>query len=93
MEFIQTDDKKKGIVQAMDGSTVAGAMTYTWAGSYKIIIDHTEVSEAYAGQGVGKKILEHIISWVRKEEVKIIPLCPFSKAQFDKNDAFKDVLS
>lgn len=92
MEFLRTDDGKRGIVQAIDGAIEAGAMTYTWAGEDKIIIDHTEVSEIYGGQGIGKKILEHIIDWARQEKVKIIPLCPFAKAQFDKNDSFKDVL-
>ncbi len=93
MEFVKTDDGKKGTVQAMDGSKEAGAMTFTWAGEDKLIIDHTHVDEAYAGQGVGKKILEFILDWVRKENVKIIPLCPFAKAQFDKNPDFRDVLA
>lgn len=93
MEFVKTDDGKRGMVQAMDGSTEAGAMTYTWAGSDKIIIDHTHVDEAYGGQGLGKHILENILDWVRTENVKVIPLCPFAKAQFDKNESFRDVLA
>jgi len=93
MEFVKTDDGKKGMVQAIDGGKVAGEMTYTWAGNDKIIIDHTHVDEAYGGQGVGKKILINIIDWLRSEGVKAIPLCPFAKAQFDKNEEFRDVLS
>ena len=93
MKFVKTDDGKRGMVQAMDGLTEAGAMTFTWAGTDKIIIDHTHVDEAYGGQGVGKKILENILDWVRSENVKIIPLCPFAKAQFDKNENFRDVLA
>lgn len=44
-------------------------------------------------KGVGKQVMENILDWVRKENVKIIPLCPFAKAQFDKNEEFRDVLS
>ncbi|GGF07732.1 hypothetical protein SAMN05443634_10164 [Chishuiella changwenlii] len=93
MEFVKTDDGKKGMVQAIDEGKVAGEMTYTWAGNDKIIIDHTHVDEAYGGQGIGKKILINIIDWLRSESVKAIPLCPFAKAQFDKNEEFRDVLS
>jgi uncharacterized protein len=92
MEFIKNDDGKRGVVFAIENNAELGAMTYTWAGTDKIIIDHTEVNSEYNGQGVGKKILEQIIDWARKEQIKIIPLCPFAKAQFEKNSEFRDVL-
>lgn len=92
MEYIKTDDGKRGSVQLMDNNKEAGAMNYTWAGADKIIIDHTHVDESYKGQGVGKKILENIIDWVKKENIKIIPLCPFAKAQFEKNKDYREVL-
>lgn len=93
MEFIKTDNGKKGAFSAIDGDKKPGEMTYTWAGDNKIIIDHTEVDEAYGGQGIGKKILVNILDWVRKDNIKVIPLCPFAKAQFEKNEDFRDVLA
>ncbi|MBS7332114.1 MAG: N-acetyltransferase [Weeksellaceae bacterium] len=57
-----------------------------------MIIDHTHVDEAYGGQEIGKQVLENIIDWVRKDNIKVMPLCPFAKAQFDKNADFRDVL-
>lgn len=92
MEFVKTDDGKRGSVQLIDGTTEAGAMNYTWAGSDKIIIDHTHVNENYKGPGIGKQILENIIAWLRADNIKVMPLCPFAKAQFDKNADFRDVL-
>ncbi|WP_413532847.1 GNAT family N-acetyltransferase [Empedobacter brevis] len=93
MEIKQIDDKKNGAFIVLDGDKKAGEMTYVWASNDKIIIDHTEVDEAYGGQGVGKKALLSLVDWVRKENIKVIPLCPFAKAQFDKNTEIKDVLS
>ncbi|WP_313373507.1 GNAT family N-acetyltransferase [Chishuiella sp.] len=93
MEFIKTDDGKKGAFSAIDEGKKAGEMTYTWASDNKIIIDHTEVDEAYGGQGIGKKILINILDWVRKDNIKVFPLCPFVKAQFEKNEDFRDVLA
>ena len=93
MEIKQIDDIKNGAFQLLDNDTKAGEMTYVWAGENKIIIDHTEVNEAYTGQGIGKKVLAEIVDWARKEAIKIIPLCPFAKAQFEKNTEIRDVLS
>lgn len=93
MEIKQIDDKKNGAFVVLDGDKKAGEMAYVWAGDNKIIIDHTEVDEAYGGQGIGKKAFLALVDWVRKENIKVIPLCPFSKAQFEKNPDTRDVLS
>jgi predicted GNAT family acetyltransferase len=44
------------------------------------------------GQGVGKKLLLSIVEKARKEDFKILPLCPFAKSLFNKLDDIKDVL-
>ncbi|MGV0946934.1 GNAT family N-acetyltransferase [Empedobacter falsenii] len=90
MEIKQIDDKKNGAFVVLDGDKKAGEMAYVWAGNDKIIIDHTEVDEAYGGQGVGKNALLALVDWVRKDNIKVIPLCPFAKAQFDKNPEIRD---
>ena len=64
MEIKQIDDKKNGAFVILDGDKKAGEMAYVWAGNDKIIIDHTEVDEAYGGQGVGKKALLALVDWV-----------------------------
>ena len=93
MEVKQIDDKKNGAFIVLDGDKKAGEMAYVWAGADKIIIDHTEVDEAYGGQGVGKNLLIQLVDWARKDNVKVIPLCPFAKAQFEKDPEIRDVLS
>ena len=93
MEIKQIDDKKNGAFVVLDGDKKAGEMTYVLAGDDKIIIDHTEVDETYGGQGLGKKALLALVEWTRNNNIKVIPLCPFAKAQFDKNPEIKDVLS
>jgi predicted GNAT family acetyltransferase len=67
-------------------------MTYTWAGGERFIIDHTEVEEAYNGKGVGKEMLLAAVDFARKNNKKIIPLCPFAKASFQKSEELQDVL-
>lgn len=74
-----------------DGIIIA-EMTYVWAGETRIIIDHTEVDESLKGQGVGKKLVTEAVKFAREKGTKIMPLCPFAQAVFEKEKDFKDVL-
>ncbi|MFD1605788.1 GNAT family N-acetyltransferase [Flavobacterium artemisiae] len=93
MEIQQINDTKKGYFEAVEDGKEAGKMTYTWAGDSQFIIDHTEVSPDFNGKGVGKKMLMAAVDFARKNNVKIIPLCPFAKSVFDKVEEIRDVLS
>ena len=68
-------------------------MTYSKAGDSLIIIDHTEVSEKLKGQGAGKQLVQAAVSYAREHNIKILPLCPFAKAIFDKTPDYSDVLN
>lgn len=67
-------------------------MTFVPTGNNFIIIDHTSVSEELKGQGVGMLLLAEVVSWAKKENKKIIPLCPFAKAQMEKTEEYRDML-
>lgn len=92
MEIIQENDDKRGTFKAIENEKEAGVMTYTWAGSTKFIIDHTEVNPDFKGQGVGQKMLMKAVEYARAKNLKIMPLCPFAKSVFDKNLEIGDVL-
>lgn len=68
-------------------------MTYTMAGPQRMIIDHTEVSDALRGKSAGKQLVAAAVEHARAHQLKIIPLCPFAKSVFDKTPAFQDVLN
>jgi len=68
-------------------------MTYSRAGSTRIIIDHTGVPRELGGMGAGKALVLRAVEDARKDGIKIIPLCPFAKAQIEKNKDWQDVLA
>ena len=74
----------------VDGEQQA-LMTYSIAGPSKIIIDHTEVDPSLQGQGVGGQLVEAAVKHARETHIKILPLCPFAKAMFDKTSEYQDV--
>ena len=67
-------------------------MTYSRTNATMIIIDHTEVDDSLRGEGVGRQLLDALVAWARETGTKVLPLCPFAKAQFDKDPAIRDVL-
>ncbi|MEY8761584.1 GNAT family N-acetyltransferase [Chryseobacterium tongliaoense] len=91
-EVKQNNDEKHGSFEAFIDGNRAGLMTYTWAGDERFIIDHTEVGEDYNGKGVGKEMVLAAVDFARKEGKKVIALCPFAKATFQKNEDLQDVL-
>ncbi len=86
------DGSSKGryVFRGADGAVAE--MTYSKVGASQIIIDHTEVPDAFRGQGVGLKLVEQAVADARAEGKTIIPLCPFAAAQFRKHAEWGDVL-
>jgi len=93
MEIQFENDGKKGAAFVEKDGVRLAAMEFTMAGTKKIIIDHTEVDDSLRGQGVGRKLLSRIIDYVREKEIKIIPLCPYAKSVFEKEESIRDVLN
>lgn len=93
MEVTHIKNGNKGSFKATNNDQDAGEMTYVFAGESKFIIDHTEVNEAFAGQGVGLKMVLASVDFARKNNLKILPLCPFARSVFDKRPELGDVLS
>ena len=92
MEIKQEDNGKKGKFYLEVEGKLEAEMTYTYAGSDKIIIDHTEVDEKFKGQGIGYKLVEAAVGFMRANQIKAIPLCPFANAVFKKKTDYLDTL-
>ncbi|MEW9834406.1 GNAT family N-acetyltransferase [Mesorhizobium marinum] len=67
-------------------------MTFTKVGERQVIIDHTEVPDAFRGQGVGLHLVTRAVEDARAAGKTIIPLCPFAASQFRRHPEWADVL-
>ena len=90
---IRREDRPTGgrWVVVVDGHE--SEMTYSRASAQLIIIDHTDVDPALKGRGVGQALVRRAVDDARRESFKIIPLCPFAKAQFERHPEWRDVVS
>lgn len=82
----------KGAFYVQQGSERIAEMTYSRTNATLIVIDHTEVDERLKGQGVGRQLLDALVAWARETHTKVIALCPFAKAQFNKDPSIRDIL-
>ncbi|MBP2557991.1 putative GNAT family acetyltransferase [Neorhizobium galegae] len=67
-------------------------MTYSRASPELVIVDHTGVPDALRGKGVGQALAQHAVEEARRGGWKIIPLCPFFKAQAERHPDWQDIL-
>lgn len=93
MIITHSEDGSKGIYTAKIDGKPDAEMTYSRASESLIIIDHTDVPDALRGMGVGVKLVERAVLDARASGTKIMPLCPFAKAQITRHKEWQDVLS
>ena len=93
MSEILSEDSPKGGRYVTGEEGQQAIMTFSRASPRLIIVDHTEVPDIYRGQGVGARLALHAIEEARKGGWKIIPLCPFMKAQVVRHPEWMDVIS
>jgi uncharacterized protein len=89
--IINTDNNKGAFEVKIDKETEA-KMTFVFAGTDKIIIEHTEVNPDYKGKGFGKLLIEKVIELAKEKKMTIIPLCPFAKKYLERHPEFNDLL-
>lgn len=75
-----------------DDGAVAGFIDYRRDGD---VIDmvHTEIGDAYEGQGLGGKLARGALDLVRGAGSKVVPSCPFIKGWIEKHEDYQDLLS
>ena len=89
---LEEEGSKGRYVARLPGSDEEAEMTFSRISPTRIIVDHTGVPEAFKGQGVGKALALNVVKEAREKGFKIVPLCPFMKAQADRNPDWADVI-
>ena len=54
---------------------------------------HTEVDDAYEGQGLGGQLARGALDQVRASGRKVVATCPFIKGWIAKHDDYQDLLA
>lgn len=66
-------------------------ITFTEPNDEFFIIDHTFVDDSLRGKGIAQALVKEVVTKARREQKKILPLCPFAKLEFEKKKEYADV--
>lgn len=80
----KVDDSGKGAFFIEEGGSRVAEMVISISGN-NLTVFHTEVSESLKGKGVATLLLETMVQYVRDNNLKVIPLCPYVNAQFRRH--------
>lgn len=58
-----------------------------------MFLTHTEVPPALEGKGVGKRIVENALNYIKDHNYTLAPLCPFVAAYLKRHPEWKSILA
>ena len=74
----------------VDGK-LAGFAVYR-LGHGRISFIHTEIDDAFAGQGLGGKLVRAALDAARARGLAVIPVCPFVRSWIQKHEDYLDLV-
>lgn len=93
MDIRLEDNGTKGrFFVRLDGHEEAAELTFSRASESLVIVDHTYVPDSMRGMGVGKALAQRVVEEAQAKQFRIVPLCPFFKAQAARHPEWSDVV-
>lgn len=74
------------------GGEVAGFTQLLDDGAGRRIFFHTEVRQAYAGQGLGGRLVEAALRRSREEGLRVVAVCPYVAAYLRRHPEHADLV-
>ena len=89
--LLELNEKGHGRFYYQDGGESLGDMEVSISDS-TLTVYHTEIFPKAEGKGLAKKLLDAVVDYARKNNLKVITLCPFVHAQFKRHpEEYADV--
>jgi uncharacterized protein len=91
-DVVVTHNPEQARYEARVGDTLAGFAQYQLT-SELIVFTHTEVDDAFEGQGVGSSLVQQALDDVRASGThRVLPLCPFVKGWISRHRDYVDLV-
>ncbi|MCX5181580.1 bifunctional pirin family protein/GNAT family N-acetyltransferase [Streptomyces sp. NBC_00268] len=86
---LERNDARHRYEILVDGKR-AGLTAYRDRGEQRVFF-HTEVDDAFAGQGLAAQLVQYALTDVRDLGMRIVPVCPYVAKFLKKHDEFADI--
>ncbi len=91
---IEDIDKRHGRYAARaDGVEGTAEITFTRRATGVISADHTGVPDSMRSTGAGLALVAYMVEDARKNGFRILPLCPYVRAQYRRHPDWADVMT
>lgn len=80
-------------VARIDGVEGEAEITFTKRGADLVSADHTGAPETMRGTGAAAALVSFMVEDARRSGLRILPLCPYVRAQYKKNPDWADVMT
>ena len=91
MNISHKENEERGVFFIEENNEKLAQLVYSKPNSHQIVIEHTEVNKALRGNHLGFSLVERAVDYAREQHLKIVPLCAFAKAVFERESDFDDV--
>ena len=85
------ENTEKSRFEIVDGETVAGFVTERTKDDAVHLI-HTEIDDAYGGQGLGSQLVSATLDTLRERGVAVVPDCPFVARYIQSHPAYASLV-
>ncbi|SFN64218.1 hypothetical protein SAMN04487989_102192 [Bizionia echini] len=93
MEIKHQQKNKNGKFYVVIDGQQKAEMTYKFKEKNVIDINHTEVDDSLKGEGVGSKLVDSAVTYLRENNMKAVASCPFVQHVFNKNQhEYQDII-
>lgn len=92
METEVADNRDEQRYEIHADGKLAGFVTYRDRPKGLALV-HTEIDDAYEGQGLGSKLVAAALDDLRSRALKVIPICPFVKSYIERHPEDEDLVA
>ncbi len=85
-----TDDPQARRYEAHVAGSLAGVLAYMRTPDL-IALVHTEVDEAYEGQGIGSALARAALDEAREQSTRVVVICPFVERWLTRHPEYGDL--
>ena len=78
--------------EAIVDGELAGSIFYRERDD-ELVLVHTEVEEAFEGQGIGSRLIAATLDDIRARGLRMRPFCPFVKAYLERHPEYDDLIA
>lgn len=75
------------------GIDAEGEITFTHRGPALLSADHTGAPDALKGTGVAAAMVDYLVADARARGFRIIPICPYVRARYERHPEWRDVFT